>query len=157
RLLERMQLCGWNGYDFELLGDTPLEVEILEKAYAERRKPRTLVNYADIYDLTRYSDRVEVIGAEKPYYSPFIAKKDSGEGWTPENIVPVIAWTPNDSSEPIAVPLTDELRDQIEVKVAEAKAAGCDEIKIKGFDKPLSVGEAECILEAVKRTIDDVA
>jgi HJR/Mrr/RecB family endonuclease len=156
RLSERMQLCGWNGYDFELLGDTPLEVETLEKAYAERIKPRHLVNYADIYDLTRYSDRVEVIGVEKPYYSPFIAKKDSAEGWIPENIVPVIAWTPDHSSEPIAVPLTDELKDQIEAKVAEARVTGCDEIKINGFDKPLPVREAEFILEAFKRTIYDV-
>jgi hypothetical protein len=87
RLSEGMQLCNWEGYDFELLGDTPREVGLLEKAYAERRKPRTLVNYADIYDLTRYAERIEIIGEEKPYHSPFIAKKNKDEGWLPENFV----------------------------------------------------------------------
>jgi hypothetical protein len=156
RLSDEMQLCAWDGYDFELLGDTPREVEILEKAYEERRRPRTLVNYADIYDLTRYAERVEIIGEEKPYYSPFIAKRDNEEGWIPENIVPVIAWTPEEGGEPTAVPLTDELKDQIETKVTEAKAAGRDEVTLNGFDKPLPVREAEFILETFRRAAEDI-
>jgi SNF2 family DNA or RNA helicase len=156
RLSEGMQLCAWDGYDFELLGDTPREVELLEKAYGERRKSRTLINFADIYDLTRYADRIEIIGEEKPYYSPFIAKKNNDEGWLPENFVPVIAWTPEDGGEPIAVPLTDQLKDQIEAKVAEAKAAGRDEINLSGFDKPLPVREAEFILETFRRAAEDI-
>ena len=89
-----MQLCGWQGYDFELLGDTLLQVEILEKAHSDRHKPRRLVSYADIYDLARYTERIEQIGVDKPYYSPFIARKDDDKGWFPDNVVPVIAWTP---------------------------------------------------------------
>jgi hypothetical protein len=156
RLAEGMQLCAWNGYDFELLGDTALQVDTLEKAYVERRKPRMLVNYADIYDLTRYAERIEEIGIDRPYYSPFIAKKSEDEGWFPENIVPVIAWTPEDGGDPIAVPLTDELKDQIEAKIAEAKAAGHDEIAIKGFDKPLPIKEAEFILRTFRKAAADV-
>jgi EH_Signature domain/SNF2-related domain len=156
RLSEEMQLCAWDGYDFELLGDTPREVEILEKAHAERRRPRTLVSYADIYDLTRYADRIEIIGEEKPYYSPFIAKRDNDEGWLPENVVPVIAWTPEEGGEPIAVPLTDGLKDQIEAKLAEAKAAGRDELNLNGFDRPLPVREAEFILQTFRRAAEDI-
>jgi len=150
-----MQLCAWDGYDLELLGDTPREVEILEKAHAERRRPRTLVSYADIYDLTQYADRIEIIGEEKPYYSPFIAKRDNDGGWLPENIVPVIAWTP-EGGEPIAVPLTDELKDQIEAKLAEAKAANRDELSLNGFDRPLPVREAEFILQTLRRAAEDI-
>jgi hypothetical protein len=155
RLSEGMQLCAWEGYDFELLGDTHREVEVLEKACADRRKPHTLMSYADIYDLTRYADRVEIIGVEKPYYSPFIAKKDNDDGWFPENIVPMIAWAPEDGGEPIAVPLTDELKGQIEVKIAEAKAAGRVEINLSGFEKPLPVKEAEFILETFRKAVED--
>jgi len=63
-----MQFCGWEGYDFELMGDTPRELQTLRDALVARRKPRVLVSYADIHDLTRYAARVENIGVEKPYY-----------------------------------------------------------------------------------------
>jgi SNF2-related domain/Restriction endonuclease/Helicase conserved C-terminal domain len=155
RLAEGMQLCGWQGFDFELLGDTPLELKLLEKAFAERRNPRRLVSYLDIYDLTRYAERVEQIGVDKPYYSPFISKKNDDEGWFPENMAPVIAWTPEGSAEPIAVPLTDDLAEQIKSKIVEAKAAGRDEITLGGFDKPLPVREAEFILGAFKEAFSD--
>jgi SNF2 family DNA or RNA helicase len=156
RLAERMQLCGWRGYDFELLGDTLQQVEILQKAHSDRHKPRRLVSYADIYDLARYTERIEQIGVDKPYYSPFIARKDDDKGWFPDNVVPVIAWTPEGSTEPIAVPLTDELKDQIDAKIKEAKAIGRDEIALPHFDKPLSVEEAEFMLGAFKKTLSDV-
>jgi hypothetical protein len=157
RLDEGMQLCGWQGFDFELLGDTPLELTLLEGAFAERHKPRRLVSYLDIYDLTRYAERVEQIGVDKPYYSPFIAKKVNDDGWFPENMVPVIAWTPEGSTEPVAVPLTDDLAEQIKTKLAEAKAAERDEFTLSNFEKPLSVREAEFMLGAFKKAFSNAA
>jgi len=69
------QLCGWQGYDFELLGETPRELDLLRQALKAHREPPMLVSYATIYDLSLYSSRIENIGAEKAYYSPFIARK----------------------------------------------------------------------------------
>ena len=156
RLTEGMQLCGWEGYDFELMGDTDQQIAILEKALAEREKPRPLVKYADIYDLKRYTERIGEIGLDKQYYSPFIAKKSEDEGWFPENVVPVIAWTPTGASVPIAVPLTDDLRVQIEAKTAEARLRGHGEINIKGLDQPIPIKEAEIILDTFRKVLDDV-
>ena len=59
------QLCGWRGYDFELLGETPRELDLLRQALKAHREPRVLVSYATIYDLSLYSSRIENIGAEK--------------------------------------------------------------------------------------------
>src|SRR6516165_8483036 len=87
------QLCGWQGYDFELLGETHGELDLLKQAFKARREPRVLVSYASIYDLSLYSSRIEDIGTEKVFYSPFIARKNDDEGWFPDNIVPVISWT----------------------------------------------------------------
>jgi hypothetical protein len=156
RLNEEMQLCAWHGFDFELLGDTELQIEILEKASADRRKPRMIVTYANIYDLKQYAERVEQIGIDKPYYSPFIAKKLDDEGWFPENVVPIIACTPDGSSEPIAVPLSKELADQIKGKIAEAKATERDEITLAGFERPLPIKEAEFMLTAFDNALKDV-
>jgi hypothetical protein len=146
------QLCGWDGYDFEILGDTEQEIARLKEALEERREPRILIRHATVYDLGSYSLRIEGIGVEKPYYSPFIARKDDGEGWLPENIVPVISWTPEGAEEAIAVPITSEAKEQIKAKIDEAKANGEDSFVLSGFDKPMPVHEAEAIL----RTFEEV-
>jgi hypothetical protein len=120
-IAREQQLCGWEGYDFEIMGETA-ELGLLRAALAARSKQQVLVNYASIYDLSLYSGRIEGIGEEKPFYSPYIAKKDDDEGWFPENILPVISWIPEGESEPVAVPVTSELREQIKGKTEEAIA-----------------------------------
>ncbi len=69
-LANGLQLCAWEGYDFELMGETEGEVALLKQALVERRKPRVLVSYASIFDLSAYAERIEGIGEEKPFYSP---------------------------------------------------------------------------------------
>ena len=150
------QLCGWQGYDFELLGETSQEVESLKQALQTRRKPRVLVSYASIYDLSIYSSRIEDIGTEKTYYSPFIAKKNDDDGWFPDNVVPVISWTPEGETEPVAVPITAEARQQLKSKIAEARANGRDSFTLKGFDKPMPISEAEAILRAFAQADEDI-
>src|SRR5207245_9194473 len=71
------QLCLWEGSEFELTGDVEDQLTILRRALEARRKPQVLVSYAQVYDLSNYSARVEDIGNEKPYYSPFIVKAES--------------------------------------------------------------------------------
>jgi hypothetical protein len=150
------QLCGWQGYDFELLGETPQEIEILRRALKSRREPRVLVRYASIYDLSLYSSRIEDIGTEKAYYSPFIAKKNDEEGWFPDNVVPVISWIPDGETEPVAVPVTAEAKEQLQAKIAEAREHGHDTFTLKGFDKPMPVREAEFILRTFTAVDEDI-
>ncbi|WP_308142724.1 SNF2-related protein [Burkholderia pseudomallei] len=140
------QLYGWQGYDFELLGDSPAQVELLKAALTERQQPRILVRYEDVYDLSAYTSRVNDIGIEQPYYSPYIAKK--GEEWWPENLVNVIVYTPEDSTEPVAVPITEAVRDELQAKVEQAQATGKSSVELPGFPKPLPVTEARDILDA---------
>jgi hypothetical protein len=149
------QLCGWQGYDFELLGETHGELDLLKQALGARREPRVLVSYVSIYDLSLYSSRIEDIGTEKAFYSPFIARKNDDEGWFPDNIVPVISWTPDGESEAVAVPVTPEAKEQLEAKIAEARNGGQETFVLKGFDKPIPVKEAEFILETFSNVYDD--
>jgi hypothetical protein len=150
------QLCGWQGYDFELLGETARELDLLRQALKARREPRILVSYATIYDLSLYSSRIEQIGAEKAFYSPFIAKKNEDDGWFPNNIVPVISWIPEGETEPVAVPVTPEAKEQLQAKIKEARENGQTSFQLKGFDKPVPVGEAEFILQTFSNVHDDV-
>ena len=147
-----LQLCGWKGNDLELMGDSQWELDLLKEALKARTQPRVLVSYASIFDLSTYSSRIDDIGEEKPYYSPYIAKKDDGEGWFPENIVPVISWTPDGSKEAVAVPVTPEVKEQIEAKIKDAEAKGERSFTLNGFDKPIPVAEAKSIF----KTFEDV-
>ena len=142
-----LQFCGWNGFDLELFGETADQVALLENALRERKEPRVLVSYADVYDLSRYTDRIETIGQEKPYYSPFIAKKKDDDGWFPDNVIPVISWTPEGQEEAVAVPVTPAVQAEIRAKIDEAKRSGQTSLTLKGFDKPVPVSEAEFVLE----------
>ncbi|WP_421376456.1 SNF2-related protein [Paraburkholderia sp. DD10] len=145
-LTAERQLYGWEGYDFEFLGNSAGELELLAVALAERQKPRILVRHADIYDLSAYTNRVNEIGLEQPYYSPYIAKK--GDEWWPENLVNVIVYTPEGSIESVAVPITDDVRDELRAKVEEASSSGKTAIELPGFQKPIPLAEARDILDA---------
>jgi Holliday junction resolvase len=154
-LNRQLQLCAWSGFELELLGDTPSEIDRLRAALMERQTPRILVSYAQVYDLSRYSARVQNIGVEKPYYSPYITKRKDDEGWFPDNILPLISFLPEGPSEPVVIPLTPSMREQFEAKYREAKAAGQTEFQIKGFPQPIPIQEAEAILQTFAEVMDN--
>ena len=151
-----LQLCGWDGYDFEILGETETELGLLRDALAARVKPQVLVSYASIYDLSAYTDRIEGIGEEKPFYSPYIAKKSDDDGWFPDNILPVISFTPEGETEAVAFPVGPELKETMERKVAEAAVSGEDAIDLPGLSKPMPIREAEAILRTISEVEADV-
>ena len=88
-LNQQRQVCAWSGFEFELWGDTPGEVERLRAAFAGTgRFLQILVSYTQVYDLSRYSARIEDIGVEKAYYSPYIAKKKTTKAGFPTTFSP---------------------------------------------------------------------
>lgn len=155
-LSRQLQLCAWSGFEFDLLGDTPGELDRLRAALVERQAPPLLVGHAQVYDLSRYSARVEGIGVEKPYYSLYIAKRKDDESWFPDNLLPLISFRPEGASEPVVIPLTPPIREQFEARFREAKAAGQTEFQIKGFPQPIPIREAETILQTFAEVMDDV-
>lgn len=148
RLKDGLQLSAWRDYEFELMGDSGHELEILREAMVARRKGFTQISYAQVYDLSAYSSRVEDIGVEKPFYSPYIAKKNQGEGWFPENLVPVIVWSSDEDSDPVAVPLTPELEQLLVQKLEMAEQAGESSLEVPSFPKPVPVSEAKALLQS---------
>lgn len=150
------QLVAWNGYEFEVQGDTQRHHDELKSALERRQVPPTLVSYAQVHDLTGYSSRVEAIGVEKPYYSPYIAKKQEGDGWFPENVLPVVVYQPTGEAEPVAVPTSKAAIEQLEKAVASAQAAGDTEVNISWLPDPISVIEASHIADAFNDVFKDI-
>lgn len=155
-LAKGFQLLGWNGYDLELQGETPRHLAELRDALEQRNKPAAMVSYAQVHDLSAYSTRIEGIGIEKPYYSPYIAKKKDDEGWFPENVLPLIAYTPEGGTEPVAVPATKDALDQLSDVVGKAEAAGNDTVVVPWLPQPMPVEEAKNIIGTFDEVLGEV-
>lgn len=155
-LSKGFQLLGWNGYDLELQGDTQSYLAELQTALGQRRKPELIVSYAQIHDLGAYSSRIEGIGVEKPYYSPYIAKKKDDEGWFPENVLPLIAYTPEGNTEPVAVPATKDALEKLREAITMAESVGQDTLEVAWLPKPIPVNEAKGIVDVFDEVLDEV-
>jgi len=151
------QLLGWQGYDLELQGDTPSHLAELKAALEQRSRPATMVSYAQVHDLSAYSSRIEGIGVEKPYYSVYIAKKKDDEGWFPENVLPLVAYTPDGDSEPIAVPATKEAIGQLKKAWEKALNEGRDSVEVPWLPKPMPLQEAQNITRTFDEVLDEVS
>ena len=145
-LKKGLQISTWRDYEFELFGNTTQELDILKDALKVRKKGFIQVSFNDVYDLSKYSERIEEIGNLKPFYSPYIPKKDTGDSWFPEDLIPIIVWTDPESEEPIAVPITPELEDLIREKLQLAEQSNDTEIVVPSFPKPIPLVEAKNIL-----------
>lgn len=155
-LARGFQLLGWQGYDFELQGEAPTYLETLKGALEERRKPPTLVSYAQVHDLSTYSSRIEGIGVEKPYYSPYIAKKKNDEGWFPDNVVPVVAYTPEGEKEPVATPVTKVALSELQAAAKCARELGTSTVRVPWLPTPIALAEAEDIVSTFGKVFDDI-
>ncbi|CAN1528896.1 DEXQc_arch_SWI2_SNF2 domain containing protein [Burkholderiaceae bacterium] len=147
-----LQLVFFEGHELELLGDCEEQVSLLREAYELRTRPRTIVDYSQIHDLSSYSSRIEGVGIEKPYYSPYIAKKKEDEGWFPDNVISVIGYTPDGETEMVAVPITDKALKQLKTSIDAATGVDQSAISLPWLPKPMSLPEAKRIVA----TFDEV-
>jgi len=150
------QLVAWDGYDLVLDGNAQQYHKELKEALERRQAPPTLVSYAHVHDLSGYSARVVGIGVEKPYYSPYIAKKKEGEGWFPENVLPVVVYTPKEGVEPIAVPTSKEVIEGLKKDVHAAQAAGKSEISVPWLPAPMPIAEAHRVVATFEEVFTDI-
>ena len=150
-----LQLCAWDDYEFELDGDSRLHCEALIRAV--ERRCEGIITYGDVYDLTGYSGRVEGIGHDKAFYSPHIAKRKDGEGWFPENMVPMIGWTDPATEQPVVMPLTDDLSEELRAGVEIARDRGADAVPLTGCPSDVPLGEAEAIVSTFAKAKKDAA
>lgn len=150
-----MQLCTWNDYEFELDGDSRLHCQALRRALGRRKEE--LITHGEIYDLSGYSERVEGIGQEKTFYSPYIAKCNESDGWFPENLVPMIGWSDPDTQKQCILPLTDALKKELRAGLDAVKQGGESAIPLGGCPTPIPVREAEAIVAAFERVREQSA
>lgn len=157
RIAAGAQCCHWRGFDLEILGDSPDQVAKLQDALAEMRRP-SKISAADIFDLSQYSDRISGfgLGVNKPYYSPFIAKKSDAGSWFPENIELGLCFTPEGGSETIAVALDDQNLAAVRSELETARAEQRESFVFPGCPRPVPVDWAEAALATLAEARKDV-
>lgn len=155
RIAAGSQCCHWEGFDLEILGDTPTQAEILRVALADIERPKG-ITASEILDLSRYSGRVDGFGVEKPYYSPFIARKSGDAGWFPENVEFGVLYTPEGGGETIAVSLDGDNMAGFKDAIAKAKGEGQETFEFPGCPKPIPVGWAEETLGTFGEAGEDI-
>jgi hypothetical protein len=149
------QLCMWEDAELEMTGDTAVQLQFLKAALTERASMRVLVRYDDVYDLTKYSARVDQIGLEQNYYSPFIARPP--RQWIPDEVEGGLIFVPDGQTEPVAVPLSPDVREELRRKVEEAVAAGKSEVTFSAISKhPVPVGQAKEVLDTLEAALADI-
>jgi len=150
------QLVFWEGRELEVLPEAEEHLTALRLVLDHRLMPRVLVTYDQVHDLSAYSSRVEGVGVEKPYYSPYIAKKKEDEGWFPENVFPIIAYTPEGSTEQVAIPVNDEAIEALRKSANEAERRGETEVALPWLPHPIKVYEAQRIVATFGEVLDEV-
>lgn len=149
-------LLAWRGYDLELQANSIEHLELLQGALREWRNVKWFVAWDDVFDLGRYSPRVDGIGEAPAFYSPYIVRKKPGE-WLPENVAFAIGYVPPDESDRVVVTLTpaelEELRKRVDVASGTSKK---EAVELPGFPKPIPLPEAKRILDAFKNLGPDL-
>ncbi len=153
RIARQSQCCAWEGYDLEILGDTPDQLNLLDKALQDWLRLKGFTA-SEIFDLSRYSERVVGFGIEKPYYSPFIARES--EGWFPEKVVVGLLYQTEGDKEAIALALTDEMLALFQNEVRRAKEEQRPSFPFPGCPKLVDVGQAEEMLAIINEAKRDV-
>lgn len=148
RIKASAQCCHWQGYDLEILGDTPDQLETLRKAVRDISAPE-VIKASEIFDISKYSDRIEGFGVEKPYYSPFIARKSDDSGWFPENVDFGLCYTPEAGGETIAIVLNEDSLAAFRYKASKAQDEKRETFDFPGCPKPVPVKWANEAIKAI--------
>lgn len=151
-------LVFWEGRELEVLPEAEEHLKALRFALEQRSMPRVLVTYDQVHDLSAYSARIEGVAVDKPYYCACIAKKKEEEGtdWFPQNVCPMIAYTPEGSKEPIAIAVNDQAIETLRTCAIDAERTGQTQISLAWLPKPIKVDEAKQIVHTFSQVLEEI-
>jgi len=138
----------WQGHELEIFGDVAAQLDELKQLLATWQQPCTkTLTYSEVFDLGRYSERIQGFGAEKTYASPFIARKNDSSGWIPENIEFGLLLAETADSAPHPVSLGEDDLEQWAQVVATSEQAGTAEVVVPGLPEPVPLAQARAWLQ----------
>lgn len=159
RLKREAQCLRWRGHELELLGDAPLHLQTLKATLDEWIAPQK-IEASEVFDLDRYSDRIDGFGEEERYASPFIARKDENGGWFPDNLEIAVVWPPkaggDTEGDGVRQTMTPERIADLEQAIAHARQHMSPTVKVPGTSHELPIREAAAVLDSLVTTTDKI-
>ncbi|MCA3081808.1 MAG: restriction endonuclease [Burkholderiales bacterium] len=153
-LEDEREWFAWKEFDLTLDGESSSQLELGQQlAHLWENQPDERVSLDDIYALEEYSGRIEGIGAARPVYVPVLQgkKSDEGEdGWTPEDLTPMVAVTLQGHAGQVLIPLTRQWVDDFEKQVAKAEQSNEPVLTNPVFPSPIGTHQARTLVESFK-------
>lgn len=151
RIEKSYQCCAWEGYDLEILGETPDHLSQL-RAWLEEWRHASVWSASDIFDLSNYSDRVAEIGVEKAYVVPVLARRSVELDWFVDNVLFGLAFRPPGSDKPVVITIPPDQVDEIKKRVEEAEQSGETTVMLPGAPCPVPVETAKIAVKTIEDT-----
>lgn len=147
---EGRQLFLYEEFEFELFGDSFHEQSLLFDANQRWKSSQAKISASDLYNLDNYSERIEEIGEEKRYSSPFIEKPTTVLDTNSDDLnLPKIGVNDSGTGEFINVPVTTESLTGLTTSIALAENLGQSSIKILDTQKELPLSDAISLANAL--------
>ena len=149
----------WAEYDLTLDGESANVLsQALTTASLWRSQTGEVISYADIYELSTYSSRIEGIGAAKAIYVPLIQKpsaEDEGKpGWIPADLTPMVRVTLAGHEGQVVIPLNSAWVAEFEAAVERAEKAGETEIVNPTLPTPVRTTDARTLIDGFRAMLD---
>lgn len=151
-----LELCEWRGYRLQLVGETEADLAVLAEVYRLWTRPRVQITEGEVFDLTRYCERVVGIGVQPAIVSPHIPKPDS-DPWFPVNEVAegtVLCSVDLDDGRQFQLAVDKKVYDTLRAAVAKAQGAGKSFVDIPGASDTVSVDKANALLDELKHRFE---
>lgn len=156
RLEQGSQCCFWEGHELEIEGDTPEHLIRLDGWLRAWQQP-ALWTAEEVFDLSKYSPRIESIGVEQPFVVPVVAKPPGTPSWfEPDVTAGLQVQNPVDGSSTL-VPIRFDEVSSLQAAVARAEAAGEVGVHLPGLVQPVPVSDARDALIALAKAQAQIA
>lgn len=146
---EGRQLFLYEEFEFELFGDSYHQQALLIDASQRWKTSEARVSADDLYDLTKYSDRIAEIGEEKRYNSPYIETPSVLDTNAGDVNVPRIGVVNSETGEFVSVPATRESLEQVKSAVEHAENNGASSIHLSGTSNGLPFVDAIALVKTL--------
>lgn len=156
KISQSYQLYTWNGYEFEIMGETAYEVELLNNALTELKNKNVLLDYEEVYDLSKYGERILGIELKDVGIRPAVSIRNKKRGWFPDNINTAITWVAADGSHEMILPFNESVESEIKQQLQNAVNTNLTSITLPYSDTAISVTDAESILRIFESLSVDV-
>jgi hypothetical protein len=142
--------CAWKGYALELMGDTADQLIPLRRLLDQNGR-LDVYTPEDVYDLSKYSDRIAGFGEEQDYSSPYIPKNSGESSWFPQS-TQVDSCYADEEGEQIYHALGEEEQAQFQQEFHHAIQAQQDTFTYGRYPKSFSVSWAKSRLKTHEDT-----